>query len=163
VDYGDVIERLSSLIGEHVEVLVWTDRAKSNVIARLRGHLERFDRDAMWEAQRAALMEEMQAQGLPREHAEREVRELEAGLGRAERALERGEPLPGEWSTVVAVNVETRRHEFFSLHRGRQGTSDLWIRESHLQGAEYDRDGLTLHLADVTLTFVGVYRPKRRE
>jgi hypothetical protein len=80
VDYGDVIERLSSLIGEHVEVLVWTDRAKSNVIARLRGHLERFDRDAMWDAQRAALMEEMQAQGLPREQAEGEVRELEAGL-----------------------------------------------------------------------------------
>jgi hypothetical protein len=49
--------------GEHVDVLVWTDRGKSNVIARLRGHVKRFDREAVWEPQRALLMEEMQAPG----------------------------------------------------------------------------------------------------
>jgi hypothetical protein len=162
VDYGEVIERLSSMVGEHVEVSVWTDRGKSNLIARLRGHLERFDRDAVWATHRARLIKEMQAQGLSRAYAEREVRDLENGMRRAERALERGEPMPGEWYTAVAVNVETGRLEHFSLRRGGQGGSDLTIRESDLQSADYDRDGLTLHLSDVTLTFMGIYRPKRR-
>jgi hypothetical protein len=167
MNYDEVIQRLATVVGKSVWVLVWADGDPCSVVASLSGVLEWGGSEAAGAAWRA-----YRADALSRSHLPKDV---------AEKVLSRGDELfdalrqrreTGEWPPdigqpgIIAVAEKdpgAGRREHFMLATGGQRAAEIYLDEDDFQGAGYDRDGLTVRLAGATLTFMNVYRRKPRD
>jgi hypothetical protein len=164
VNYDEMIERLNSVVGSEIWILLWSGSDKQGVVASLSGILERAESASALTADRLQITETMDRQGVPPEIIEETLEQREQLVDAVRHRRETGEwppDMPGAIAVAERDSDAGRSEGFVILVAGHRAMS-LYFEEDQFVSADYDRDGLTVKFAGTALTFMKVYRQKPR-